>query len=140
MSEEIKDSINIRQIKKVTVNENGDTIDINVNDREMLLNIQKTINGFYDILKSDDLASKSMEEFNIVCDEQTQTIDKIFGENTVYKVFGTNNPTISALIDFYIEIMEILSKYVNAYQTKLEENINNKFGKKYLTRKIRKST
>lgn len=140
MSEGIKDSINIRQIKKVTVNENGDTIDINVNDREMLLNIQKTINGFYDILKSSDLASKSMEEFNIVCDEQTQTIDKIFGENTVYKVFGTNNPTISALINFYIEIMEILSKYVNAYQTKLEENINNKFGKKYLTRKIRKST
>ena len=36
MSEGIKDSINIRQIKKVTVNENGDTIDINVNDREML--------------------------------------------------------------------------------------------------------
>lgn len=140
MSEEIKDSINIRQIKKVTVNENGDTIDINVNDREMLLNIQKTINGFYNILKSDDLASKSMEEFNIVCDEQTQTIDKIFGENTVYKVFGTKSPTISALINFYIEIMEILSKYVNAYQTKLEENINNKFGKKYLTRKIRKST
>lgn len=140
MSEGIKDSINIRQIKKVTVNENGDTIDINVNDREMLLNIQKTINGFYDILKSDDLASKSMEEFNIVCDEQTQTIDKIFGENTVYKVFGTKNPTISALIDFYIEIMDIVSKYVNAYQTKLEENINNKFGKKYLTRKIRKST
>jgi len=140
MSEGIKDSINIRQIKKVTVNENGDTIDINVNDREMLLNIQKTINGFYDILKSNDLASKSMEEFNIVCDEQTQTIDKIFGENTVYKVFGTKNPTISALIDFYIEIMDIVSKYVNAYQTKLEENINNKFGKKYLTRKIRKST
>ncbi len=140
MSEGIKDSINIRQIKKVTVNENGDTIDINVNDREMLLNIQKTINGFYDILKSSDLASKSMEEFNIVCDEQTQTIDKIFGENTVYKVFGTKNPTISALIDFYIEIMDIVSKYVNAYQTKLEENINNKFGKKYLTRKIRKST
>ncbi len=140
MSAGIKDSINIRQIKKVTVNENGDTIDINVNDREMLLNIHKTINGFYDILKSDDLASKSMEEFNIVCDEQTQTIDKIFGENTVYKVFGTKNPTISALIDFYIEIMEILSKYVNAYQTKLEENINSKFGKKYLTRKIRKST
>lgn len=140
MSEGIKDSINIRQIKKVTVNENGDTIDINVNDREMLLNIHKTINGFYDILKSDDLASKSMEGFNIVCDEQTQTIDKIFGENTVYKVFGTKNPTISALIDFYIEIIDILSKYVNAYQTKLEENINNKFGKKYLTRKIRKST
>lgn len=140
MSEGIKDSINIRQIKKVTVNENGDTIDINVNDREMLLNIQKTINGFYDILKSSDLASKSMEEFNIVCDEQTQTIDKIFGENTVYKVFGTKKPTISALIDFYIEIMDIVSKYVNAYQTKLEENINNKFGKKYLTRKIRKST
>ncbi len=140
MSEGIKDSINIRQIKKVTVNENGDTIDINVNDREMLLNIQKTINGFYDILKSGDLASKSMEEFNIVCYEQTQTIDKIFGENTVYKVFGTKNPTISALINFYIEIMEILSKYVNAYQTKLEENINNKFGEKYLTRKIRKST
>lgn len=92
MSEGIKDSINIRQIKKVTVNENGDTIDINVNDREMLLNIQKTINGFYDILKSGDLASKSMEEFNIVCDEQTQTIDKIFGENTVYKVFGTKKP------------------------------------------------
>ena len=140
MSEGIKDSINIRQIKKVTVNENGDTIDINVNDREMLLNIQKTINGFYDILKSSDLASKSMEEFNIVCDEQTQTIDKIFGENTVYKVFGTKNPTISALIDFYIEIMDIVSKYVNAYKKKLEENINNKFGKKYLTRKIRKST
>lgn len=140
MPEGIKDSINIRQIKKVTVNENGDTIDINVNDREMLLNIQKTINGFYDILKSNDLASKSMEEFNIVCDEQTQTIDKIFGENTVYKVFGTKKPTISALIDFYIEIMDIVSKYVNAYQTKLEENINNKFGKKYLTRKIRKST
>jgi len=36
--------------------------------------------------------------------------------------------------------MDIVSKYVNAYQTKLEENINNKFGKKYLTRKIRKST
>lgn len=140
MAEEKKDSINIRNIKKITVNDNGDSINLNVNDREMLLNIQGTINQFYEILKSDDLASKSMEDFNNVCDEQTQTIDKIFGENTVYKVFGTNKPTISALIDFYIEIMDIVSKYVNAYQTKLEENINNKFGKKYLTRKIRKST
>ena len=140
MAEEKKDSINIRNIKKITVNDNGDSINLNVNDREMLLNIQSTINQFHEILKSDDLASKSMEDFNNVCDEQTQTIDKIFGENTVYKVFGTNKPTISALIDFYIEIMDIVSKYVNAYQTKLEENINNKFGKKYLTRKIRKST
>lgn len=140
MAEEKKDSINIRNIKKITVNDNGDSINLNVNDREMLLNIQGTINQFHEILKSDDLASKSMEEFNNVCDEQAQTIDKIFGENTVYKVFGTNKPTISALIDFYIEIMDIVSKYVNAYQTKLEENINNKFGKKYLTRKIRKST
>lgn len=140
MAEEKKDSINIRNIKKITVNDNGDSINLNVNDREMLLNIQGTINQFYGILKSDDLASKSIEDFNNVCDEQTQTIDKIFGENTVYKVFGTNKPTIPALIDFYIEIMDIVSKYVNAYQTKLEENINNKFGKKYLTRKIRKST
>ncbi len=140
MAEEKKDSINIRNIKKITVNDNGDSINLNVNDREMLLNIQSTINQFHEILKSDDLASKSMEDFNNVCDEQTQTIDKIFGENTVYKVFGTNKPTMSALIDFYIEIMDIVSKYVNAYQTKLEENINNKFGKKYLTRKIRKST
>lgn len=106
----------------------------------MLLNIQGTINVFYEMLKSDDLASKSMEDFNDMCDKQTQTIDKIFGENTVYKVFGTNKPTVTALIDFYIEIMDIVSKYVNAYQTKLEETINSKFGKKYLTRKIRKST
>lgn len=140
MAEEKKDSINIRNIKKITVNDNGDSINLNVNDREMLLNIQGTINQFHEILKNDDFASKSMEDINNVCDEQTQTIDKIFGENTVYKVFGTNKPTISALIDFYIEIMDIVSKYVNAYQTKLEENINNKFGKKYLTRKIRKST
>lgn len=140
MAEEKKDSINIRNIKKITVNDNGDSINLNVNDREMLLNIQGTINQFHEILKSDDLASKSMEDINNVCDEQTQTIDKIFGENTVYKVFGTNKPTMSALIDFYIEIMDIVSKYVNAYHTKLEENINNKFGKKYLTRKIRKST
>ena len=140
MAEEKKDSINIRNIKKITVNDNGDSLNLNVNDREMLLNIQGTINQFHEILKSDDFASKSMEDINNVCDEQVQTIDKIFGENTVYKVFGTNKPTMPALIDFYIEIMDIVSKYVNAYQTKLEENINNKFGKKYLTRKIRKST
>lgn len=122
------DSIRVSSnIKKIEVNDNGDYITLNFNDRSFP-------SKFYSLM--DQFESKKIEveskltEISSITDETEKTkemlhldmeihkwlskeVDNIFGEDTCKKVFGNVIPNIFLYVDFFDQITPFFVEYVN---------------------------
>lgn len=137
--EEKVDSIEVSNFRKIIVNKDGKYILINVNDRNLLIDLYNTTKYFYETLSRLDVETQSPEDISKVCDEQTEIIDRLLGEGTTFNIFSTKNPTVAALVEFYLQFMQLMNKYLNEHQVKLENHVIQKFGKKYFSKTTRKT-
>lgn len=133
--------------KVIKLNEDGDTITINVGDFTLgsrLLKLFQDIRTMSEeiYIKKDinaddpDEVLKNLEIMNEKQKNISNMIDDFFGENTCYKVFKTNIPYIDDVIDFMFQMCKIIEEFTGQKMQNLE-NIQNKYiGKQKTRRKI----
>lgn len=137
-------NINIKSDKKrVTVNDDGDYIEIDYKNQaftksfldfaKLLQNIQVEYSAQIDTVLGDEKTSE-LEKTKAVFDIQTEIIntlkskiDNIIGENTCAKVFKGFEPGIPEIVDFINQLSNIISK-LNAERFKVKTS---KYTSKY---------
>lgn len=125
----------------VEVNDNGETITINVEDQLFLDRFYALIEHLEEIIAS---ASKKTEmsytEAMQYMKEETgkimSDIDGLFGAESCRKIFGEIVPSANAIADFFTQLLPIAEKYASDRQKKISEryNRNRKGGHKYKTK------
>ncbi|MDE7425383.1 MAG: hypothetical protein K2N51_17125 [Lachnospiraceae bacterium] len=126
-------------VKVIKVNEQGDTISLNIGDNSLIKNLVTLINDIQNIGKELNEAEKKFgedyeeEEFmrkldflNLKMAETSEKIDSFFGFDTCMKVFRTNTPYIDDVMDFLFQISDLIEKFTGEKVANLE-NIKKKF-------------
>lgn len=123
-----------RGIKRIKLNENGDYLELRINDftltrrySEFLEEVQKIIN-----LDKETESLGTSEKLKLLEEKQTmvaQKINSFFGDDICQKAFGTNCPYIDDITDFLMGISELIQKFTG-------EKISNfkKIEDKYLSK------
>ncbi len=124
---------------EIGVNDNGDTITLDVNNalflkkyNAMISTLTKLANEIESI---EDDAKTDEEQVEIVTDTMkriTSEIDVLIGENTCKKVFGDIVPLPFAVLEFLEQLNPIIEKYAKAKSEKINTkyNTNRKGGKR----------
>lgn len=130
-------------VKTIKINEQGDTISINIGDASLSKNIMVLLADLQKISEdlsnlndkfTDDQLLEKLDYMNLKISESSEKIDLFFGAGTCMKVFKTNTPYIDDIIDFITQICELIEKFTGE---KLEnfENTKKKFIDKQKKRK-----
>lgn len=127
----------------IEVNDNGDTISVNVEDQGFI----DKFYGFYDRIEatskemdSPEIKAKGeREQLDIMISKTKEImadIDNMFGENACKKVFGDIIPNPYLIADFLDQLTPIAEQYMDARQKKISERYsrNRKGGGKYRTK------
>ena len=127
------EQIRIRRGIEIGVNDNGDSIFIDMESMNFIQRYQALVERVQLISDSID-TSKDLSEndgINLVVDKMKEILeglDDLFGENASAKVFGVGIvPTPMAVIDFFDQISPIVKKYSDERERKIME--------KYVARK-----
>lgn len=132
------EQIRISKGIEVGVNDNGDSILLNVEDMNFAKRFAELIDKAEEIEKeisadineddSEAIVDFELGKMKLIMAE----IDKFIGEGTCEKVFGADViPTIYAVIDFFGQIIPIVTKYVSDRDAKLMKEYDpNRRGKK----------
>lgn len=133
--------------KIIKVNEQGDTISLNIGDNSFNKNIVILLNDIQNISKelteanekfTDEQFVDKLDFINLKTMEISEKIDSFFGEDTCIKVFKTNTPYIDDVFDFIFQISELIEKFTGEKIDNLD-NIKKKFTDKQKNRKGQKS-
>ena len=114
-------------IKKIEVNDDGDYITINFNDRSIPSKFYSLTEKFEekrteaekklaDIIKIENENQKARALFDLdleIHNWLSKEVDNIFGEDTCKKVFGDIVPNIYLYIEFFEQITPYFADYVN---------------------------
>ena len=131
--------------KIIKVNEQGDTISLNIGDSSLNRNIVILLDSIQKISEelsivnekfNDEQLIEKLDYVNLKMSEASEKIDSFFGENTCIKVFRTNTPYIDDIADFILQICELIEKFTGEKLDNLE-NIKKKFTDKQKNRRKR---
>lgn len=127
----------------VNVNDNGDTITINVEDQsfiDKLFGFYNRIDSVANEMNTPEMEGKSeREQLDSVIEktkEIMKDIDGMFGDNACKKVFGDIIPSPYLIADFFDQLVPIANQYMDERQKKIAERYNRKRkgGSKYRTK------
>ena len=127
----------------VNVNDNGDTITINVEDQLFIEKFFLAIENFEKIQKEMSAPKwkekSEREQLSAMIDktkEIMEEIDDMFGAGACKKVFGDIIPSVYLISEFFEQLIPIASKYADERQKKIAEKYNRKRkgGNKYRTK------
>lgn len=127
----------------VEVNDNGDTITVNVEDQgfiDKMFGLYDRIESAAHEMDSKDIQSKSdREQLDIMITktkEIMKDIDEMFGADACKKVFGDIVPNPYLIADFLDQLTPITEQYMDERQKKISERYNRrrKGGNKYRTK------
>lgn len=117
----------------VKVNENGDTIKVNVEDQLFIsrfLNMTEKINQTKSYMETEEVRSQDEQgQINALIEKTKEImveIDSLFGENACKKVFGDIIPNPYLLADFFEQLTPIVEQYMDERQKKISEKYNNR--------------
>lgn len=117
----------------VKVNDNGDTIVINVDDTafvDKFLAVYEKIGTIADDLIKIDTEGKTGREQLAIVIEKTKIImadiDDLFGKDACLKVFGDIVPMPYLLAEFFEQLTPILDEYMDARQKKIASKYSGK--------------
>ncbi len=122
------EKISLKRGITVEVNDNGDTIELNLED-------QKLVDRFYQLIGKLDEVKKNVNEANVrqISDrdklqymigqiEEIMTgIDGIFGAGCCRKVFGDIVPNPYLIAEFFEQMIPIIEKYMQERKKKINE-------------------
>ena len=120
-----------KPILEIPVNDNNDTIKINLND-------QIFIKNFLDMAKYGQENRPKSEESNVdktflYCKELSKRVNLTFGEGTVKKIFDTEEPTIDLFMDFILQLDPYIEQAIEI-KNKSIKNIENAYLKRQKSR------
>ncbi|MCM1112869.1 MAG: hypothetical protein NC399_06400 [Muribaculum sp.] len=122
------DEIRLRQGVKVKVNEQGDTITLNVEDQqfsERFYSLLERLSAAEDYLKSPEVKEmtehEQLKESIRLTREIMGEMDVIFGEKSCKKVFGDIVPNMYLIADFFRQIDPIAEKYMGERRREIEQ-------------------
>lgn len=113
----------------VEVNDEGETIRINAED-------QMFVNQFYDLIERLEKTQKDMEEhkdkeereqLSIMIEKTRDIMDEIdgmFGAGACAKVFGDIVPSVYLIVDFFDQLIPIVTAYADDRQKQIESKYN----------------
>lgn len=116
--------------KKIIINEKGDSICIDANNRAQFDKIRSFANTFVD--KYNKLDSDPTEQ-NIedICMFFETSFEDIFGPGIVTKIFSIDKPSIRLITLFTIEFIKKFSEFNNECDQSMIKHIEENFGQKY---------
>lgn len=127
-----------RNIKKIIVNESGDFIELDLQDRNQYSSIINFVNQFVSKYKKLE-QYKNWHEICNVCEFFESQIDSIFGPETVRKIFNGVHPSIDSIILFMIEFAKEFGKFRKEIEDNMSKSVDDfnkyideKYGDKYL--------
>lgn len=133
------ESLRIKKGIEIEVNDNGDTIvleveDLTFTDRFIALldkldAVSEEIEGLTKDMTPEEVINFHREKM----EQLIKDVDEFIGDDTCKKVFGENViPTVYAFIEFFTKLTPIISKYSEERDKKLfaEYSPNRKGGKK----------
>lgn len=135
--------IRVRSGIVVNVNDDGDTITINVEDQsfiDKLFGFYNRIDSVANEMNTPEMEEKSeREQLDSVIEktkEIMKDIDGMFGDNACKKVFGDIIPSPYLIADFLDQLVPIANQYMDERQKKIAERYNRKRkgGSKYRTK------
>lgn len=117
----------------VNVNDNGDTITINVEDQgfiDKLFGFYNRIDSVANEMNTPEMKEKSdHEQLEIVIEktkEIMRDIDDMFGADACKKIFGDIIPSPYLIADFLDQLMPIANQYMDERQKKIAEKYSRK--------------
>ena len=119
------ESIRVNKGIVIGVNDDGDTIILDVNNTLFAERYVRMIEAIDEIQKSIDVDLKlsEKEEAKYITDKMRMVmkeIDKLFGEDACKKVFGEGVvPTVFAVRDFFEQLFPIVKKYSDKRQNEI---------------------
>lgn len=131
--------------KVIKINEEGDTITINVGDSTLVSRFLKLLHDIQNVSKEiseqakinpedSDALLNSLELIEEKQNDIISKIDEFFGKDTCYKIFKTNTPHICDIIDFMFQMYDIIEKF-SGQKLDSFEAIQNRFINKQKTRR-----
>ena len=115
----------------VEVNDNGDTIVINVEDQNFIEKFYGLLEKLEEMKKktqAPELREKSEREQHQFAIAETKKlmadIDVLFGMDACRKIFGDIIPSPYLIAEFFIQLLPITKQYANERQKKIAEKYN----------------
>lgn len=135
-------------IKKIKVNDNGEYIEINLNDSELIENYtnmveeiskcveEKSESNDNTEIKDVQKAIDSIKQTLSIHKKIAMTLDKYMGEGTCKKVFGVNYPTADSVFEFIVIYQDYIEKFTGE-KMKSIESVKSNYLDKLKTRQRR---
>lgn len=117
----------------INVNDNGDTITVNVEDQlfiEKFYVLCDRLDGLKKELDTSEVKSKSEREKLQFMIEKTRgimaDIDSLFGEDACKKVFGDIVPNVYLIAEFFDQLTPMVEQYVGERKKRINAKYSNK--------------
>lgn len=140
---EVISGIRVSRGIQIEVNDNGETITMNVDDQTFI----DKFYGLIDTLESVEKEMQSQVVKNLGDREQLQLmiertrpimdeVDALFGDDSCKKIFGNIVPSPYLMADFFEQLEPIAKKHMDGRQKQIAKkyNRNRKGGNKYRTK------
>lgn len=130
------ESISIKRGIEICVNDNGETINVDLDNTLFLEKFNGLIERVGKIADSIDTKAEltDTEALKLVTDKMEEVIkeiDNVFGADTCKKVFGEGViPTPYPVMDFFEQMNPIVEKYSKARENKIKMKYGNRTGGK----------
>lgn len=115
----------------INVNDEGETITLNVDDQNFIDKFYSLINRLDEItqkMKSEEVKAKSEQEqvriMLVETEDLMARIDSMFGAESCRKVFGDIVPSPYLIADFFEQLTPVAEQYMDARQKKISEKYN----------------
>lgn len=121
-----------KTITKVILNENGDFIELNMDDQTLPVKLADLAKVFEDAAR--DFEAKCAEfgdgtggaiaaaRLNLeMCENLQKEIDAVLGEGVCSKVFGPITPGISAYVEFFSQLQDIMDAAGEGRRKRIEK-------------------
>lgn len=129
--------------KVIKINDEGDTITLNISDCTLNARMVNLLNEIQTTMEETSKSEKNFSEdevlkkLDFINSKQSLIADKVnnfFGEDICYKVFKTNTPYIDDILDFVLQLCNLLEKFTGQKVANLEK-IQSKYLDKQKTRR-----
>lgn len=123
-----------KAITKVILNENGDFIELNMDDQTLPVKLADLAKVFEDAARDFEAKREGFGDgtggaiaaakLNLeMCESLQKEIDAVLGEGVCSKVFGPITPGISAYVEFFSQLQNIMNSAWDERRKRIDERV-----------------
>lgn len=119
--------------KEIKINKKGDSIVIDIDNREMMNKIISMILNFKERTTS-HIKKPDIDSLNALCNDTEKEMKEIFGDDILVKIFDVEHPSLRLLVEFFFKFFDIVSSLSEAKNEETVKSIESLYGDKYINR------